>query len=691
MASALESVPQAQLPTSYNALVKLALGPRQKRVFALAFAACHAYLALSLLSPRAVWHPLSLASSVAAFALAIIPLLVARKRILSKTAALPAVLAQSRASHLSDLLRDPSTWSQAGLHALAFAAIAVVQCLLITALYGADSDWAPYTWIPSHHAYYVNERFLFLVASSALLGAFYGALYRAWPASTARPILPFEVGTRSDGLGPSLRVRFARACAHRLPTAAAAGACGEAAVFIGYLLARKSFWRLVLALVGHRGITRRALVPSFRTAFPQADVVVRATALGAASFVAVETAYTLLDVYLSQPLSPLSKYTKDANRTLADGLSDPVVFFSHHAFAELAHIAASDSGRRVAIFKDVHAERSAWKALSSACLKLLEAERQHIATRGIPPKPTQPSTSTPPTASAQSVAKPQPASSQSVWDALARGQLPGEQGKTASAVAQPAQPAAAAPAPGAPAPASATPAQSVFSIASSFGRTAWSMLPQDARHAMCPPRWRFYLFEPSMRAKVLSIAGRDSARLAWSITAVKDLLQHSLTEDPFGSVQKDIRTVLRALVGLCIEMRALRIELEAQAATLDDKLAREEAAARATPTPTPTPTPRGQGASTTSVPTSTTTTTTEEQTTKEGGVSHAGAARQAQDEFGEAWGRCGAAMNEALLRTAIKGILDTFGRFNLGLEPEFEARLSTCLDGSGDQSLARWT
>ncbi|KAN0064197.1 hypothetical protein ACQY0O_003364 [Thecaphora frezii] len=655
----LSAVPSAQLPTNYQALIKLALRPRQKRTFLLAFVSLHISLSLSLLNPKAVFNFIPLLGSVAAFALALIPLLIARKRELSSFTGFPGASVTTRAEQTAALLCDRSTSTRAGIHAAAFGILAALHCLTTTGWRGVESDWAPQTWIPSHNAHYVNERFLFLIGSCAFLGALYGGAYLSWPTRIASPITSFPIGVSPSGVEGSLRHRVTHAFNRRVPVASLGGGCAGLGLFITYLLIRKTLWRTVLLLVGHRGIARRVLVPSFRADFPQADVAVRVVVVGAAVTAAVETAYVLLDVYLSQPIAPVTKFTKDPNRVLAAGLSDPTLFFSHHAYSELAYIAAADNERRISVFKDVHAERSAWSVLSSECLGLIEAERINVASRGVQPR--QPDPLPPKASGTQADVAPRQSSDPTVWDALANGQMSVH---PSSSVPKPVQPVSVR-----PAPASST-QWSGRAIASSIATTTWKLLPPDARHALCPPKWRFYLFEPSMRAKVVNMAGRDSRRLACAITAVNELLQHSLEEDPFGSVQKDIQKALQAFAGLSVELRALRNELEAEAAMLDDKLAREEAAAQtATGSESNADQAAGGGAASFRVDNT----------------------RQAQDELSDAWESCGAAMNEALLRTAIKGVLDTFARFHLEFEPELQARLSTCLEENGHQSVARWT
>lgn len=618
-------------------LEQLALRQRQVRALVLSLVASHAFLSVSLAQPLALLHPIAILGSFLSFSLGVLPLVVARKRELSSASRLPSSAAKTRAEQLAAILQYPSSWFTIGLHSAAFAALSALHCLTITFLHGLKAEWSLQVWVSSHGAYYINERFLFIVGQSAVAGAVYCLLFRIWPSSSLNSFSPFRQGIAANDAN-SLRDRVSVTFFKRAPLAAFVGVSLGASLLIVYLVIRQSLWSIVLAIVGHRGIVRRILVPSFRPRFGYFHVLLRSAFFDAAALTAVDTAYILVDAYLSQSLSPVSKLTKDPNGILYSGTSDESLFFSHHAFSELHRIAAMDSQARITIFKDIQSDRSAWLELSSACLKIVEQERTNMACKGI--ASTIRTSQTPVSDPAKS-AQAQETGSDSVWDALARGQQAQKTDvHTVSAGRQPAPPANAI--------SSATRRKTIVGALFATVGAVWRNAPADARHALCPPSWRFYLFESCPALQALTVGGRDSARLLWAILSLKDLLQHSLDEDPFGSVQRDIRKVMRSLLGLGQELKSLRQDLWKQAAVLDDKLEREIKSARST---------------------------NESERSDETQMSKG----QVSRELSQAWTQSGTSLVETALVASIKGIAGTFKSYKLQLDPELEAQLSAFL------------
>ena len=102
MPSGLAAVPQAQLPSKYRDVVKIALQPRQTRAFVLAVVTWHLFLTSALLKTisLSLVSPLTLVVSLLSFGVGILPLLARRKRSLAQVTTPPGRLASSKAQQL---------------------------------------------------------------------------------------------------------------------------------------------------------------------------------------------------------------------------------------------------------------------------------------------------------------------------------------------------------------------------------------------------------------------------------------------------------------------------------------------------------------------------------------------------------------------------------------------------------------
>lgn len=627
MPAGLAAVPPAQLPSRYQDVIKIALRPRQSRAFLLAFAAWHVLLALTQLRTLAVFSPLTLLLSSVSFALGILPFLVRRKRVLSTTNTCPPRLPPSQAAQLSAVLSSSSTWSLAYGHAIGFVVLGVAYALLVTATSGG---WGPQIWVESHGSYYLNERFLFLLGHAAVLGAVYSVAFRTLPSLALASSAPFDASiSPSEPLG-SLKEQVTKAFRARVAPAAAAGfAMGTLSVVL-YSTIRIRIWKALLLIMGTRSMTRRVLVPSFRVDFGYVQVALRSTLFSMAAICAVETAYLLLDVYLCHSLPPVTKYSKNPNRLLLDGISDPTLFFSSHAFGELARLSATDSEARIAIYRDVGIDGAAWPKIRDLCLKIIEEQTTFIDKRGqlvVSAKPTT-------TVAGPQLAKQQQqqqAPSQTVWDMLAAGSVPQPRN------AQPASTTPTTPA-GKPAPAPTMPTL-LLNTSVKLVRTAWALLPADAKHVLFGPRRQQAWIGESVVSQAQSVAGRDAARVTWAILSLKELLCHSLDQDPYGSVQKDIRLVLTSLAQLGTHLRKFGLQLEQKAVETDNQLAQLDPSKEALPNKP----------------------------------------ILNQQQLTRAWRTSGAETVDLSLTHSIKAILDTFGRFGLHLGPDLELQLSQYL------------
>ncbi|SAM86460.1 uncharacterized protein UBRO_08968 [Ustilago bromivora] len=664
MPSGLAAIPQAQLSSKYRDLVKIALKPRQTRAFVLAAIAWHLFLTSALLKTisLSILLPSTLLVSLASFGLGVLPLLAARKRNLSRITWPPPRLAPTKAQQISTALSNAALLATISNHVVAFIVLALGYAALLTSQSGG---WGPQIWVESHASFYLNERFLYLVAQTAVLATVYAVLFRSLPSPETAASSTFDAAALSCDANVTIKDRVVVAFGSRLPKAVAVAALTSTSSVLVYSMIRIRVWSTVLLVIGTRGLLRRVLVPSFRVDFDLFQVTMRSTLFSIAAVCAVETAYLLLDVYLSHPLAPVSKYAKDPNRLLLDGIDEPIILFANHAFVETARLSAGDKEMRALIYKDVNSDVTAWAHIRDRCLTLLEVNKQFVVCRG----QTAPAAQTAAKPAAQQVAQAQQQNTSgqptgTIWDQLAAGQTAAAAASSKEG-AKPTQAAGAASA-SAKKPTANTTASALVSIrsiskaATSVITTAWKLVPTDAKHVLFGPRRQQSLLGESPACEAASIVGRDAIRVVGAVVSLKELLCHSLEEDPYGSVQKDIKRVLIAMVDLAREIRCFGLQLEQRACHIDDKLSQLEAEANQS--------------------TSTAKDKPQQSTQKPEGEGQGRKSRmEAQQELREAWKTSGAQSIDFSLTAAIREILDTFARFDLHLGAELEVKLADCL------------
>lgn len=659
MPSGLAAVPQAQLPSKYRDVIKIALRPRQTRAFILAAVAWHLLLTSALLRTvsLSLISPLTLAVSLLSFGLGVLPLLAKRKRSLAQITTPPARLASSKAQQVSAALSNTGFAALALQHSAAFVVLALGYSALLTSKTGG---WGPQIWVDSHGSYYLNERFLYLIGQSAFLGVVYALVFRSLPSPEAAAYPSFDASALTSDAAVTIKNRVAAASGSRLPRAAAAAALVSTSSILVYSIIRIRLWSAVLLVLGTRGLMRRLLVPSFRVDFGFFEVSIYSTLFSVAAVCAIETAYLLLDVYLTHPLQPVSKYAKSPNRLLLDGLDEPILFFSNHAFSEVARLSASDEESRSQIYRNVNADVTAWTQARDRCLALLEAQKQFVVRRG-QMAPAAPATAQPAVQQQVQQQQQQKGSTQptpSIWDQLAAGNTTGKDSSTSAQSGAVATSSTAAPSVASKAPSNPTSLlsfQSVQKAVTGVASIGWKLLPDDAKHVLFGPRRRQTLLGDSPASEAASIIGRDAARTVAATQTLKNLLCHSLTEDPYGSVQKDIRRILIAMVDLDSEIRRFGLELEQRAIAIDEKLNKLEAAASPS--------------------------SSSESAKQDGkaGEQKAGGRTDCQEQLREAWRDSGAQSVDGSLTASTREILDTFARFDLPLGDELEVKLADCL------------
>ena len=530
---------------AYRVLVKAGMRPRQERVLLLTAMATHVVFTSALLAPSALWRPRVAAGTAALVFGALLPLLLVRRTRLLAAAPEPASRCVSRGAYVAALARSAAAWQDIGLHALLGGVLALVYSLTATYAFGWSAATAPARFVPAHGVYYVNEAWLVLLALSTALGAVYAAAVLVLLPGARSGVPPFDAGA----LGVSLRVRCVRTVARQAPRALVLLPVA-AALFFAYVCVRASLWAAVLRVTGVETLVRRYIVPSFRLPFAPLALGASLAPPLAMVLVLFEVTHTLFDVYWTHPLPPLTARDKDPNTVLLAGLGEPHEFFCSQAFAELAHMAMHDAARRRAIFDDVqrqHGRPVAWSGVCDAALRVLGG----VAVSAPAPAPTP--APAPPAA---------PAPRSSIWHILARA--------PPAAGARPSGTAAPAPT-GVPVPF----LRIVSWALSALGRTVWTLVPGDAKHALLPQTVHTFVFAPAPALLLDAELRPHCAAAAWAARALQHLVLASLAEDKYGSVQKDVPRVLDALVRAHSRLSAARERVEGIAAEADGQLVRE--------------------------------------------------------------------------------------------------------------------
>ncbi|WFD20770.1 hypothetical protein MCAP1_003024 [Malassezia caprae] len=542
MDARLRAPPPGSPAATYRALVKEAMRPRQKRIYVLAWIITYAALAATQ-APTAPLRSFVVLGSAALLASAVVALLLFRRtRLIS---AVPARTPQcvSRAALVAHLVRADDAWHAVALHAASGAFVALQCAVLQVCLRGWSAPLAPMRYIDAHHAYYVNEAFLGVLAVGTTVGAVYAVAYLLLVPGARRGVPPFVPAA----LGTSLRTRCLAALQRHVPRALGLLVAVPLLV-LAYSLVRDAWWSAALRVVGVETSVRRFLVPSFRVPYAPGTLCLHALRVTACLLVLFEATHTLFDVYWTHPLRAVPPRLHDPLTALLGGLHDPHPFFSAHALAELAHWAQSEPARRHALFEDVqqqHGRPMAFSSVATACRRALDA----LA----PPEPA-PKAAPPPAPAPQG-----PPPSTSVWHRLA---APPE------ARAAPAKPAASAPA--APPRASAL-WRTLLYLASSL----WARLPSEAQHVLFPQTLYSAFFAPVPALWLDAHLLDDRARACWAAQALQHLVLASLAEDKYGSVQPHVPALVPTLAQAHERLMAVRRRAEAMAVEADTHLVRE--------------------------------------------------------------------------------------------------------------------
>ncbi|QRV78472.1 nucleoporin NDC1 [Ceratobasidium sp. AG-Ba] len=251
----------------------------------------------------------------------------------------------------------------------------------------------------------------------------------------------------------------------------------------------------------------------------------------------------------------LSQFKEDPNASLIAGLQSKDDYFKkftrasqYFAFAELANVTTNRPPRRIALFSDLKANPTAWELVCRECFLLLGKDYSTVINRNapspavVPPVAVQPAAAQASKISKDPIYKSAPAASSGALDKFVG---------TANAVAN----VVPTTVPSIFLSSHATPAASIpVQLPASI--KSWklprpdlsgimSMLPQSV---VFWSRWLWdMLFVERQEAKLEALLPNRAADI-WAIEALSTLVAHSLHEDPYGRVQRDIPRVLEALI-----------------------------------------------------------------------------------------------------------------------------------------------
>ncbi|KAH7323305.1 nucleoporin protein Ndc1-Nup [Rhizoctonia solani] len=259
----------------------------------------------------------------------------------------------------------------------------------------------------------------------------------------------------------------------------------------------------------------------------------------------------------------LSQFKEDPNATLIAGLQSQNSYYKYFAFAELANVVSTRPPRRVALFSDLKANPTAWEQVCRECLLFLGKDYARVVARGgapvaaPTPVPNAPTTMTKNSAISTDPVYKNPTQSAGPIDAFV-----GAANTVATVI--PANlnvPAIFLPTPH---PTTSAPA-SAPSVVPGWKISLPQMVDFGKLIDRLPPVWarRVRLVVQERKEAVLEGLLEGRAADVWIVEALSTLIAHSLQEDPYGRVQRDIPRVLEAFVSYLGALEQLIEEVNA--------------------------------------------------------------------------------------------------------------------------------
>ncbi|KAG8703280.1 hypothetical protein FRC09_004258 [Ceratobasidium sp. 395] len=527
-------LPQKPSAASYEKACRLILSQRFRQVLWKAFCLAAVVVPVSTLSLRGgLLYILFTNSShfILAFIFGILPTLLARKlRRQASPGPRPKTLA-------AEIVSIPPLYQ--GLHMFSGAALAFLYATFV-GMHVSGIKLSLFTG--SHrHPWSLNERHLMLVLGNSLLGL----VYSSWNAVKGRnPSWLRRFGGLTQRAQAATRDSAAWSCRFALGYWISFG--------ILYFLLRVPFWGSFNFVFGFATgpflhfVTR----PGAYWQLLSLTLYFRMFVLQFSSLMMWDIAGALFEINASQVIH-LSQFREDPNASLIAGLQSKNDYFKYFAFAELANVVTNRQPRRVGLFSDLKANPTAWEQVCRECLLLLGKDYSTVTNRNTPsaaapaPAPAPLALTKPSQISKDSVYKATPATSSGPLDTFVGA---------ANAVATVVPTNLSVPAiflsSSHPQPTTSIPIPRPSSL------QGWKLPKLDLSGMvnMLPPNVAFWL----RRGWVTLFVERETAKLeallpnraadVWAIEALSVLVTHSLQEDPYGRVQRDIPRVLEALI-----------------------------------------------------------------------------------------------------------------------------------------------
>ncbi|CDZ97333.1 Nucleoporin protein Ndc1-Nup [Phaffia rhodozyma] len=571
--------------TAYEAMSKKVLGRRLVRVFSLTLGATFLVFSFQLFvtggfhfTPSFRGAIKNLFSSAAVFVLAVLPTIVIRKTLISY----PESTSNSLSTRVRALFSSPSTHATV----LVFVACGVIQSLISAMISsGANLGLLAST---SRHPFHLNERLIIFLLSNASLGVTY-AFRELWM-ETSLPVWPHDILPIQGLISKSLT---------SVPSALGFPIIHSFVFSAIYLSVRRSVWRFFLSWFGV--FTRPYIANFLRSSHRSIDtgLFVKITVLELATVAGWEIGKAILRVYMVQPMM-ISQNSASPIKCLLAGLASTSPYFKHFAQFEIAHCAVTSTQRRLDVYSDMSSPTTFWNEVWRAEMVLLGRSYQALLNRGLtasafssmyPSGPSNQSTS--PDLHGASVIHPQHNNAiflqpkKHVYDSLASSQtdLPPSP-SPAPRRALPSQSSAPskvpaiftsglseqAPSQSQPAPQRATQSSKsigdrAVEVLARIWWVVWEGMPRDFKTAaeirLSPVRRML------VRLKVRGTVRRclKTRQLdVLAIQALSALTAASLTEDPYGQVQRDIPRTLEAFTSYlsALEIFVEQLQLSSQ-------------------------------------------------------------------------------------------------------------------------------
>ncbi|GAA5828296.1 hypothetical protein JCM5353_003289 [Sporobolomyces roseus] len=359
---------------SYSTLCKVVLRRRMRNMLILAASASYSALFISVFDPKELPGSLFNFLSVLLFApiafLGTLPLFVLRKQTIS----LPQPPLATKFATYSQL-RQRSTirvflayWFGATAFHFAF-----VWCATFTS---SDSRLSLFFYHQGRDTWQINERRITL----GLLHCFTAAFATGQHVVKDRSQVEFDQDTSL-----AIPARLLTRSTSILRSSIRSTSITFLSFWTSYVLLRRPILRFILVnFVGPW--SRPHLYTMMRHSGSYSfTLALRSIASCFLMFTLWEITHAIFEVYATQPMS-VSQFASNPNQSLLSGLRSDEPYYQQFAYLELEILSLTSPSRREAIFKDVKRSSSvgggAWSELSRECLILIGTELQRAKGRG---------------------------------------------------------------------------------------------------------------------------------------------------------------------------------------------------------------------------------------------------------------------------------------------------------------------